>query len=75
MTKTLTLKLSVLAILLSSSGDCDIDSKDVQDLINAEVDKIVAFVDVNKDGQISKDELYSAYSKHPEILEKLKNLA
>jgi|UniRef100_A0A7S4C9W1 Ca2+-binding EF-hand superfamily protein len=56
-------------------GDCDVESKDVQDLIQAEVDKIVIFADVNKDGQISKEELYAAYEKHPEILEKLKNLA
>eukprot|EP00997_Jenningsia_sp_PLL12_P006506 NODE_3053_length_824_cov_137.918710_g2538_i0.p1 GENE.NODE_3053_length_824_cov_137.918710_g2538_i0~~NODE_3053_length_824_cov_137.918710_g2538_i0.p1 ORF type:complete len:210 (-),score=58.49 NODE_3053_length_824_cov_137.918710_g2538_i0:194-772(-) len=56
-------------------GDCDVESKDVQELIQAEVDKIVAFVDVNKDGQISKEELYAAAEKHPEILEKLKNLA
>jgi Ca2+-binding EF-hand superfamily protein len=56
-------------------GDCDVESRDVQDLVQAEVDKIVAFVDVNKDGQISKEELYAAAEKHPEILEKLKNLA
>eukprot|EP00667_Euglena_gracilis_P018216 EG_transcript_19329 len=56
-------------------GDVDVESKDVQDLIAAEVDKIVAFADNNKDGQISKEELYAAYEKHPEILEKLKNLA
>eukprot|EP00992_Anisonema_acinus_P015296 TRINITY_DN9692_c0_g1_i4.p1 TRINITY_DN9692_c0_g1~~TRINITY_DN9692_c0_g1_i4.p1 ORF type:complete len:189 (+),score=56.80 TRINITY_DN9692_c0_g1_i4:75-641(+) len=56
-------------------GDCDVESKDVQDLIQAEVDKIVGFCDVNKDGQISKEELIAAAEKHPEILEKLKNLA
>jgi Ca2+-binding EF-hand superfamily protein len=56
-------------------GDCDVESREVQDLINAEVDKIVAFCDQNKDGQISKDELIAAATRHPEILEKLKNLA
>merc|ERR1711976_55486 len=56
-------------------GDCDVESKDVQDLIQAEVDKIVGFCDTNKDGTISKEELIAAAGKHPEILEKLKNLA
>eukprot|EP01013_Petalomonas_cantuscygni_P003289 TRINITY_DN13465_c0_g1_i1.p1 TRINITY_DN13465_c0_g1~~TRINITY_DN13465_c0_g1_i1.p1 ORF type:complete len:189 (-),score=37.51 TRINITY_DN13465_c0_g1_i1:513-1079(-) len=56
-------------------GECDTDSREVQDLIHAEVDKIVAFCDQNKDGQISKEELIAAAQKHPEILEKLKNLA
>eukprot|EP01062_Namystynia_karyoxenos_P032280 TRINITY_DN2380_c0_g1_i1.p1 TRINITY_DN2380_c0_g1~~TRINITY_DN2380_c0_g1_i1.p1 ORF type:complete len:189 (+),score=95.61 TRINITY_DN2380_c0_g1_i1:89-655(+) len=56
-------------------GDCDVESKEVQDLVKAEVDKIVSFVDSNRDGQISKEELSAAAEKHPELLEKLKNLA
>jgi Ca2+-binding EF-hand superfamily protein len=56
-------------------GDCDVESRDVQKLIQEEVDKIVGFADVNKDGCISKEELCAAAEKHPEILEKLKNLA
>eukprot|EP00760_Papus_ankaliazontas_P019334 PhM_4_TR18010/c0_g1_i1/m.33430/K19932/NCS1; neuronal calcium sensor 1 len=56
-------------------GDCDVESKEVQDLIQSEVDKIIAFVDANNDGQITKEELMVASEKHPEILEKLKNLA
>eukprot|EP01007_Sphenomonas_quadrangularis_P004042 NODE_935_length_1081_cov_316.482558_g767_i0.p1 GENE.NODE_935_length_1081_cov_316.482558_g767_i0~~NODE_935_length_1081_cov_316.482558_g767_i0.p1 ORF type:complete len:189 (-),score=44.76 NODE_935_length_1081_cov_316.482558_g767_i0:428-994(-) len=56
-------------------GDCDVESREVQDLIHAEVDKIVMFCDQNKDGCITKDELVAAAEKHPEILEKLKNLA
>eukprot|EP01002_Notosolenus_urceolatus_P014594 NODE_6240_length_643_cov_12.685185_g5309_i0.p2 GENE.NODE_6240_length_643_cov_12.685185_g5309_i0~~NODE_6240_length_643_cov_12.685185_g5309_i0.p2 ORF type:complete len:181 (-),score=67.22 NODE_6240_length_643_cov_12.685185_g5309_i0:99-581(-) len=56
-------------------GDCDTESREVQDLIQAEVDKIVAFCDQDKDGQITKAELIEAAQKHPEILEKLKNLA
>eukprot|EP01060_Flectonema_neradi_P032964 TRINITY_DN538_c0_g1_i1.p1 TRINITY_DN538_c0_g1~~TRINITY_DN538_c0_g1_i1.p1 ORF type:complete len:189 (+),score=47.40 TRINITY_DN538_c0_g1_i1:73-639(+) len=56
-------------------GDCDVESKEVQDLVRTEVDKIVSFVDANRDGQISKEELGLAAEKHPELLEKLKNLA
>jgi len=56
-------------------GDCDPDARDVRDLIEGEVDKIMTFCDANRDGQISKEELIAAASKHPEILEKLKNLA
>ncbi len=56
-------------------GDCDVESKDVQKCIVAEVEKIVAFVDADKDGMVSKEELFAAATKHPEILEKLKNLA
>eukprot|EP00998_Keelungia_sp_KM082_P008728 NODE_4913_length_740_cov_101.401305_g4890_i0.p1 GENE.NODE_4913_length_740_cov_101.401305_g4890_i0~~NODE_4913_length_740_cov_101.401305_g4890_i0.p1 ORF type:complete len:189 (-),score=58.37 NODE_4913_length_740_cov_101.401305_g4890_i0:97-663(-) len=56
-------------------GDCDVDSKDVKDLIDAEIEKIMGFADVNRDGSISKEELIAAAEKHPEILEKLKNLA
>jgi Ca2+-binding EF-hand superfamily protein len=56
-------------------GDCDVGQKDVKDLIENEVDKIISFCDSDKDGRISKDELIGAAEKHPEILEKLKNLA
>eukprot|EP00759_Apiculatamorpha_spiralis_P018624 PhF_6_TR24991/c0_g1_i1/m.34382/K19932/NCS1; neuronal calcium sensor 1 len=56
-------------------GDCDVESKEVQELINQEVEKIINFVDINNDGQITKEELRVASQKHPEILEKLKNLA
>eukprot|EP00754_Rhynchopus_humris_P021359 Rhum_TRINITY_DN14744_c12_g10::Rhum_TRINITY_DN14744_c12_g10_i1::g.114269::m.114269/K19932/NCS1; neuronal calcium sensor 1 len=56
-------------------GDCDVEDKEVQDLVRAEVDKIVSFVDTNRDGQISKEELTQASEKHPELLERLKNLA
>eukprot|EP00906_Rhabdomonas_costata_P008796 RCo012489 len=59
----------------SQHGDCDPDSPDVRSMIDAEVNKILTFVDVNKDGKITKQELYAAAAKHPEILERLKNLA
>lgn len=35
-------------------GDCDVESRDVQELIQAEVDKILQFADANKDGTITR---------------------
>lgn len=56
-------------------GDCDVESKEVQRVIAGEVDRIIRFVDLDKDDKISKDEMKAATLKHPEVLEKLKNLA
>jgi Ca2+-binding EF-hand superfamily protein len=56
-------------------GDCDVESSHVQKVIGDEVKRIFAFVDVDRDGLISRDELRNASKKHPEVLEKLKNLS
>jgi len=56
-------------------GDCDVETKEVQELIRSEVDMILEFVDSNHKGFITKDTLRLVSNKHPEILEKLKNLA
>ena len=54
-------------------GDCDVESKEVQHVIASEVDRLIDFVGTN--GKITKEELRTGSLKHPELLEKLKNLA
>ena len=56
-------------------GDCDVESQAVQAAIALEVDRFVRFVDRDKDGVITKEELRMVSQRHPEVLEKLKNLA
>lgn len=56
-------------------GHCDVESKDVQQAIDATVTQVIKVADYDKDGKLSRDELRRASQKHPEILEKLKNLA
>ena len=56
-------------------GDCDVESSEVQKVIADEVKRIFAFVDVDRDGLVSREELRTASQKHPEVLEKLKNLS
>lgn len=56
-------------------GDCDVESKAVQAGIALEVERLMQFVDRDKDGVITKEELRMVSQRHPEILEKLKNLA
>jgi len=56
-------------------GDCDVEAKDVQAAILDEVKRLLAFIDVDRDGSISREELRVASVKHPEVLEKMKNLA
>jgi len=63
-------------------GDFDVENKVVQDMIKAEVERIMNFVYANqsvqaepvKYNQIAKEELRLVSMDHPEILEKLKNL-
>ena len=47
----------------------------VRDAIEATVDQIIKVADRDGDKKLSKVELRAASQKHPEILEKLKNLA
>ena len=56
-------------------GHCDVESKEVQKAVESTVDQIIRVADWDKDGKLRRDELYNASQKHPEILEKLKNLA
>ena len=56
-------------------GHCDVESRDVRDAIDATVDQIIKVADRDGDKKLSKTELRAASQKHPEILEKLKNLA
>jgi Ca2+-binding EF-hand superfamily protein len=56
-------------------GHCDVESKEVQIVIAQTVDQIILVADYDKDGRLGRDELRKASMKHPEILEKLKNLA
>lgn len=56
-------------------GYCDVESKEVEAVISQTIDRIIAVADGDKDGKLSRDELYRATKKHPDILDKLKNLA
>lgn len=56
-------------------GDCDVESREVQQVISTEVDNLIKFVDQDHDDMISREELRMSSLKHPEVLEKLKNLA
>jgi Ca2+-binding EF-hand superfamily protein len=56
-------------------GHCDVESKDVRAAIEATVEQIIKVADRDGDRKLSKTELRAASLKHPEILEKLKNLA
>lgn len=56
-------------------GYCDVESKEVETVISSTIDKIIAVADADKDGRLSKEELFRATKKHPDILDKLKNLA
>ena len=56
-------------------GDCDVEAKAVQEVIKKEVEKLILFADLDCDGAISREELKSVSMRHPEVLEKLKNLA
>lgn len=53
----------------------DVHSEEVQNLVRAEVAKIINFVDEDNDGTISREEMTLATAEHPELLEKLKNLS
>ena len=56
-------------------GDCDVESAEVQLVIQQEVFRLFQFIDQDKDGRITRDELRAVSLRHPEILEKLKNLS
>ena len=56
-------------------GQCDVESKEVQKAVEQTVAQIIAIADWDGDGMLSREELYAASQKHPDILEKLKNLA
>lgn len=56
-------------------GDTDVTTSTVQMLIHQEVEKIIAVVDVDCDGQISREDLQLTSERHPQVLEKMRNLA
>ena len=56
-------------------GECDAESEEVQAHIAAEVERLIAFVDRDGDKRIGREELLEVSRRHPEVLEKLKNLA
>uniref|UniRef100_A0A7S1M6N2 EF-hand domain-containing protein n=1 Tax=Neobodo designis TaxID=312471 RepID=A0A7S1M6N2_NEODS len=71
-------KDEMTAVITNSTrwmGHCDVESRDVRDAIEATVDQIIKVADRDGDKKLSKVELRAASQKHPEILEKLKNLA
>jgi Ca2+-binding EF-hand superfamily protein len=71
-------KDEMTAVITNSTrwmGHCDVESRDVRDAIDATVDQIIKVADRDGDRKLSKQELRAASQKHPEILEKLKNLA
>jgi Ca2+-binding EF-hand superfamily protein len=71
-------KEGMITVITNSTrwmGHCDVESKDVRDAIEATVDQIIRVADKDGDRKLSREELKTASLKHPEILEKLKNLA
>lgn len=56
-------------------GHCDVESKDVRKAIEETVDQIIKVADRDGDKKLSRQDLLVSSAKHPEILEKLKNLA
>ena len=55
-------------------GHCDVESTEVQRAISHTADRVLAVVASDKT-KMSREELKKASQKHPDILEKLKNLA
>eukprot|EP01062_Namystynia_karyoxenos_P060224 TRINITY_DN51758_c0_g1_i1.p1 TRINITY_DN51758_c0_g1~~TRINITY_DN51758_c0_g1_i1.p1 ORF type:complete len:331 (+),score=134.11 TRINITY_DN51758_c0_g1_i1:91-993(+) len=55
-------------------GELDVGSASTQQLIEREVDKIISFLDTDKDGRVSTHELASAAEQHPEVLSALRQL-
>ncbi|CBH16422.1 EF-hand domain pair/EF-hand domain/EF hand, putative [Trypanosoma equiperdum] len=55
-------------------GDCDIDDPEVKRVINEEAQRLMMFLDVRKDGRIRPEDMRLITQKHPEVLEKMKNL-
>ncbi|KEG10767.1 calcium-binding protein CML [Trypanosoma grayi] len=55
-------------------GDCDVENLEVQRVIDEEAQRIMHFLDVRKDGRIRQDDMRLITQKHPEVLEKMKNL-
>nr|CCC94296.1 unnamed protein product [Trypanosoma congolense IL3000] len=55
-------------------GDCDIDDPEVRRVINEEAQRLLMFLDVRKDGHIRPEDMRLITQKHPEVLEKMKNL-
>ncbi|RNF05171.1 calcium-binding protein CML [Trypanosoma conorhini] len=55
-------------------GDCDVEDEEVQRVIEEEAQRLMFFLDVRKDGRIRRDDMRLITQKHPEVLEKMKNL-
>ncbi|RNF05336.1 calcium-binding protein CML [Trypanosoma rangeli] len=55
-------------------GDCDVEDQEVQRVIEEEAQRLMFFLDVRKDGRIRRDDMRLITQKHPEVLEKMKNL-
>ncbi|KAG8344041.1 EF hand EF hand domain [Trypanosoma vivax] len=55
-------------------GDCDVDDPEVRRVITEEAQRLMLFLDVRKDGQIRPEDMRLITQKHPEVLEKMKNL-
>eukprot|EP00744_Colponema_vietnamica_P005825 GILI01008489.1.p1 GENE.GILI01008489.1~~GILI01008489.1.p1 ORF type:complete len:189 (+),score=47.29 GILI01008489.1:59-625(+) len=71
-------KDEMLQVITNSTrwmGDCDVESREVQSVIHQEINRVFDFADQNHDGKINKEELRAVSRRHPEVLEKLKNLS
>eukprot|EP00759_Apiculatamorpha_spiralis_P010660 PhF_6_TR17405/c0_g1_i1/m.26643 len=68
-----------LAMVITQStklcGDADVTTSSVQMLIQQEAEQLLSFIDIDGDGLISVEDLHSIAQRHPETLEKLRNLA